>query len=46
MTFIDSEKVFDKMNWNTVLRKRTDIKYREIRVIYKIYRRQSAVIRV
>ena len=48
MAFVDLEKAFDNVDWNKLFEilKMTRIKYRERRVIYNLYKNQTAVIRV
>ena len=48
MAFVDLEKAFDNVDWNKLFEilKMVGIKYRDRRVIYNLYRDQTAVVRV
>ena len=48
LAFVDLEKAFDNVNWNKLFEilKTTGIKYRERRLIYNLYKKQTAVIRI
>ena len=48
LTFVDLEKAFDNVEWNELfeIMEATGIKYRERRVIYNLYKDQTAVVRI
>jgi len=48
ITFVDIEKAFDNVNWTVMLKilKRAGVDYTERRLLYKLYQKETAVIRI
>lgn len=48
LAFVDLEKAFDNVDWNKLFKilKITGIKYKERRIIFNLYKNQTAVIRI
>ena len=48
LAFVDLEKAFDNVDWNKLfmILKMTGIKYKERRIIFNLYKNQTAVIRI